>query len=270
MQLLWRCFYYFVFHPFPRYPANGSLNYYAFQRAVAFLTTQGTDLLSYWVEEDYIVRSPHELYSREDGGWFCPSLHQAQFARILQSMGQSYQGESLLSKDSLQSLVGQTVDVLVMTQPSSIDVGPNPEGLDPVARRLLGEELLRSQHLVAHKDLLTLLELLLRLRLQPATWGLGFHYGRFEASDPKYNELATILANGLTTNQTSQNLDFDLLLSQTMELFVSFWRAYCRNSFNLTFEAKSLPTISLSLGCTVPAISFRRSTADAISTAWRS
>lgn len=45
VQLLWTCFHFYAYHPFPRDATNGQVDSAAFQRAVALLAVQGTDLL---------------------------------------------------------------------------------------------------------------------------------------------------------------------------------------------------------------------------------
>ncbi|KAJ5586671.1 uncharacterized protein N7459_002436 [Penicillium hispanicum] len=221
VHLLWRCFYYYAFHPFPRDSANGTLNYDAFQRAVALLAASATDLFAYWAEEDCVLRPDNESYFQADGGWFYPSLHQAHFARILRSIG--HRSHTSPSQEDSHPLVGETVDVLVMTQPSSINVCPDTRALRPVAQRLLGRDLMQRQYSVDHKDLSAFLALLLQLRLQEATWGLSFHFGNFEETDPQDDELARILVNGLTQGQAQEDLNFDLLLPRIMEMLPNLY-----------------------------------------------
>lgn len=45
IQLLWRSFYFFAFHPFPQDPTGGRVDWEAFQRAISMLVAQGADLL---------------------------------------------------------------------------------------------------------------------------------------------------------------------------------------------------------------------------------
>jgi hypothetical protein len=213
IQLLWRCFHFYAYHPFPRDATDGKVDSAAFQRAVSLLALQCTDLLGTQDGGDY--------FWRHDDAFF----RQADFKRIFRSIGLptkcTSSDQSLQLDDDSTSVLDDAMDVLAMTQPQTVSLAPSPDQLEPAARKLLGEsDLLQKRYQVSREDLSTLLSLLLRLRLQKAKWGSRFHLGAFDKADPRDEELADIMVNGLGGGQEEEDLTSDKVL-RAMDLLVS-------------------------------------------------
>lgn len=205
VQLLWRCFLYFAYHPFPRDVTDSSkADSSGFQRAVSLLAGRGTDLLGTQAEGEYFWRHDRAFFRRAD------------FQRIYRSISLPEAPDNQLTDPSLEEDV---MDVLAMTQPQSETLAPSPNQLGPASRRLLGQGSVRTGCRVTQSDLSTLLSLLLRLRLHKAKWGSYFHFGTIDNAEPVHEKLADILAKGLTGNNDRENLESDHLLG-VMDLLV--------------------------------------------------
>jgi len=75
INVLWRVFSFYAYHPFPRSATDGRVDSAAFQRAVTLLAIQGTDILG--------TQDGGDCLWREDDAFFC----RADFARIFRSIG---------------------------------------------------------------------------------------------------------------------------------------------------------------------------------------
>lgn len=173
IQLLWRCFHFYAYHPFPRDATNGQVDSAAFQRAMALLAVQGTDLLGTQEEGSYFWRNDDAFFRKSN------------FERIFTSIGlpeKTDRPSSQLYYDSA-SMLEATMDVLAMTQPYTICLSPSPDQLRPAARKLLSEGTFQKRYRILRKDLSRLLSLLLRLRLREAKWKPRFHFGTIEERD---------------------------------------------------------------------------------------
>ena len=62
VQLLWRCFHFYAYHPFQREGTDGKLDSAAFQRAIALLVVQGTEFLGTQDGGDYFWRNDDALF----------------------------------------------------------------------------------------------------------------------------------------------------------------------------------------------------------------
>lgn len=214
VQLLWRCFLYFAYHPFPRDVTNSKVDLSGFQRAVSLLAVQGTDILGTQEEGDYFWRHNDVFFRRAD------------FQRTFRSIGLP-DGPNNQPTDS--NLEEDVMDVLAMTQPQSVSLAPSPDQLGPAARKLLGEGPTRTRYRVTRRDFSTLLSLLLRLRLHKAKWGSYFHYGTFDNAEPGDEELANILVNGLGEVHDGENIASEQLL-RAMDLLVCMDALECRGN----------------------------------------
>ncbi|KAH8700643.1 hypothetical protein BGW36DRAFT_357296 [Talaromyces proteolyticus] len=178
INLLWRCFQFHAYHPFPRHDVH-QIHESAFQRAVILLAVRGTDLLGTQDGGDYIWR--------EDTDFF----HDADFRRILRSISHaSVQNES----DPAMSVVNDVMDVLATTQPHMVNFAPSPDLLEPAARRLLDSVPVRDE--LRADDLSILLALLLQLRVHKQKWGTSLHFGEFDQGS-SCEELARTITTGI-------------------------------------------------------------------------
>lgn len=205
VQLLWRCFLYFAYHPFPRDVTDSSkADSSGFQRAVSLLAGRGTDLLGTQAEGEYFWRHDRAFFRRAD------------FQRIFRSVSLP---EGPNNHPTNPALEEDVMDVLAMTQPQSETLAPSPDQLEPASRKLLGEGSVRTGYQLPQKSLSTLLSLLPRLRLHKSKWGSHFHFGTFDDVEPVHERLADILAKGLAGNNDRENLESDHLL-RAMDMLV--------------------------------------------------
>ena len=185
LQLLWRCFHFYAFYPFPRDVTNDMVDYNAFQRAVTLLVARGTDLLGMVDNEGWHWRSDKSY------------IPQANLQRIVRSIGsteRTYEKSHDIVAE-FDPAVDETMDVLKMIAPFQMHCGPWEDHLHPVARRLLGEST-RIRPRVSWEDLSELLSLVLRLRLFETKRPLGLRFGEFGDPSPA-NETAKRIVNEL-------------------------------------------------------------------------
>ena len=196
VQLLWRSFHFYAFHPFPRSPTEGRIDLEAFLRALTMLAAQGADLLGFIEDIDSYWRvDRHDLYE------------QAKLKRIFRSIGTPEKLTNL--DDESNHIVEETTDVLAMTQPFFMHNGPHEHQLVPAARRLLGENLIQTRRRVSWQDFATLLGVLVRLNLFKDNWGLSFPFGSFIPADFCGDELASILIDALKDDHGEEEMSFD-------------------------------------------------------------
>ena len=210
VQLLWRCFHFYAYHPFPCDSTDGKIDSAAFQRAVALLAVQGTEILGTQDEGDY--------FWRHDDAFF----HKSNFERIFRSIGlqENTDRPSIHLDHGSTSSLEDVMDVLAMTQPQTVSLAPSPYQLGPAARELFSKDVCQERCQVSRKDLSRLLSLLLRVRLLDAKWGIRFHFGTLEKRDPADEELADILVRGLGSDQDEDYLTSSLNI-MAMDLLVS-------------------------------------------------
>ena len=210
VQLLWRSFHFYAYHPFPRDCTDGKLDSAAFQRAVALLVFQGTELFGTQDGDDY--------FWRHDDAFF----RKSNFERIFRSIGlpENTDRPSIHLEYGSTSSLEDAMDVLAMTQPKTVSFAPSPYQLGHAARKLFSERVFQERCRIARKDLSRLLSLLLRLRLRDAKWGTRFHFGTLEKRDPADEELADILARGLGGDQDEDYFTSSLNI-MAMDLLVS-------------------------------------------------
>ncbi|KAL4919521.1 hypothetical protein BDW62DRAFT_199840 [Aspergillus aurantiobrunneus] len=177
IDVLWSCFYYYAYHPFPRDcndPAIAKLDRPAFDRAVTLLALQGTEVLGTldcgWSHWAYIRDRPYPC--RRD------------YDRILRSIGQLilevHSQQDSTSAGSFQSVKGDMMDLVATAQPHLLKAIPGVRRLEPTALRLL--EGVPWKYRVHSDSLAALVSLLGGLRLWDGTWGRRrFHYGSVES-----------------------------------------------------------------------------------------
>ena len=210
VQLLWRCFHFYAYHPFPRNSTDGKLDSAAFQRAVALLVVQGTELLGTQDGGDYFWRNDEDFFRKSN------------FERIFRSIGlpENTDRTSVHLDHGSTSSLEDAMDVLAMTQPQTVSLAPSPNQLGSAARKLFSEGVFQERCRVARMDLSTLLSLLLQLRLRDAKWGTLYHFGTLEKGDPTDEELADMLVRGLGEDQDEDYLTSSLNI-MAMNLLVS-------------------------------------------------
>ncbi|PYI04460.1 hypothetical protein BO78DRAFT_449873 [Aspergillus sclerotiicarbonarius CBS 121057] len=197
IDVLWSCFYFYAYHPFPRENANGGkLELPAFQRALTLLALRGTTLLG-TVNEDG-QPGPYWRSLR------CPSTGLSNIDRIFRSISEvSHEpnpGTQIV--DSSTFIIEDVMDVLATTYPSHIKFSPWYPELKEVAEGLLEDRV--PQYQLKDNDLTALVSMILRLRLHKPTWGEDgehFHYGSFAESNPQVEELANVMVQQFQPRQ---------------------------------------------------------------------
>ena len=98
--------------------------------------------------------------------------------------------------------------------------GSSPDQLELAAPKSHFGERMRARYQVMRRDLSTLLNLLLRLTLREKRWGSRFHFGAFGEANPRDEELADILVNGLCGDREEDDLTADQIIT-AMNMLVS-------------------------------------------------
>lgn len=223
-QLLWRCLYCYAYHPFPRSRAavenDQRIDFPAFQRATSLLALQGTDLLATQDEGAYYWRYDKDHFQRRD------------FVRVFGNIGTPLEGGNGRSlpdqgnggQESVADLE-DIMDVLAMAQPHSINVAPEPEQLEHVAKRILAGNAALTPYVGTCKDLATLISILVRLRLGGRDRASRSYYGMIDKEDTASDNLARALVDALGEPQKGDHLSPNQI-ERAMEIFVSSRRAH--------------------------------------------
>ncbi|PWY81708.1 hypothetical protein BO94DRAFT_496071 [Aspergillus sclerotioniger CBS 115572] len=189
IDVLWSCFYFYAYYPFPRENCNGGkLELSAFQRALTLLALRGTSLLGSVDEFGY-----GGVYWRDHDS---PGVCVPNINRIFRSIGKVSHKVNKASEIVAPStfIIDDAMDVLATTHPYHVKFHPYDSQLRGVAERLLEGRI--PQYQVKSDDLVTLVSLVLRLRVHKPTWGEeggDFRYGSFDNSSPQNDELAEAL-----------------------------------------------------------------------------
>ncbi|EAW08792.1 uncharacterized protein ACLA_097300 [Aspergillus clavatus NRRL 1] len=203
INVLWTCFYFYAYHPFPL-PGAGDrkLELPAFERGFILLSLQGTRLLGI-VEDDF-----GHCWGRVEDTCSC----RFRINRIFRSLSlvncQSSSDPQVAGFDTF--ITDDVIDVILTIFPSHPKLHPSLEQLKPLAERLLQRR--TDQYQMKVSDLATLLCLIMRLRVYQPTWDRGFHYGSFEESSPEKEEFANILAQSFCLDDDDEYLAPDSVL----------------------------------------------------------
>lgn len=178
IPILWRCFQYHAWFPFP--PKPQPLDYGAFQRAIGFLAAEGT--LRLGEDADGITMDA-------DG---YPD-HSARASKHLWILFRSFSSPSscFSGRESIESTVVDPIDtqedlmeVLALTQPVNHCIMPAPiEELRPHAGRILSSSTLYTCSSIPRGDFLSLLKLILSVQLDKPEWEFHepyFYTGRIQ------------------------------------------------------------------------------------------
>ncbi|OBT70954.1 hypothetical protein VF21_10226 [Pseudogymnoascus sp. 05NY08] len=231
LQLLWRSFHFYAYHPFPRVSQYGQVDFDAFQRAVLLTAFQCDDLLG---------TRELEWFWRNDAAFF----RRASFKRMFRSIGVPETTTRLLKQQNgMTSTLSDAMDVFIMVGPQFMHAAPSPEQLEAVARNLFAREPTLTQREVRREDVSTLVDLLLRMRLNKEKWGSFYHLGDFVDASPADNELTEALVNSLIGDGSEQTVTSDQLLraidivANLQVRFYQLWAVLFQPSA-LTAEAK--------------------------------
>ncbi|KAF7527828.1 hypothetical protein G7054_g10346 [Neopestalotiopsis clavispora] len=207
--LLWRSFHFYAHHPFPRHlEQTTNLDFDAFQRA-ALLTVFQCDSLLGTRELDW--------FWRRDATFF----HNASFARVFRSLAapemvtKYHDDKSIAQVNDITTSLSDAMDVLVMVGPQYIHAMPPEKQLEDVARRLFISRPAVGQGAVRREDISTLIDLLLRTRLDKKQWSSSYHYGHVLQPDPASQGFTKALVAGLMGDESKQSTIPEELLDAT-------------------------------------------------------
>ncbi|KAK6072575.1 hypothetical protein SCUP234_09125 [Seiridium cupressi] len=163
IQLLWRSFCFYAYHPFPRGIRHVKVDFHGFNQAALLNVFQCDRLLG---------TRELEWYWRNDATDF----HRASFERIFRSIaapdrntGNEFQHE----KNDTTSMLSDAMDDLVMVGPQFMHAMPSTEQLETIARKLSTEGFAVARKAVTREESSALINLLLRLDLRKEN-GAGF------------------------------------------------------------------------------------------------
>ena len=177
IPILWRCFHFRAYFPFPQRPER--LDYSAFQRAIAQLAAEGNQRFGENADgvtmdadkyPDANARALKEL-------WLL-------FKSLSIQMPCSKRSSSIESSSvvDLPTAEEDLMEVLCLTQPDNACIMPAPmEELRPHAARILSPSTQYTCSSVPREDFLGLLKLILSIQLDKPEWGPHepyFHTGR--------------------------------------------------------------------------------------------
>ncbi|OBT60744.1 hypothetical protein VE03_10877 [Pseudogymnoascus sp. 23342-1-I1] len=190
-------------------PENRKVNFDAFRRAFLLTVFQCDDLLG--------TRELEWLW-RNDAAFF----RRANFERMFRSIGvPETTTRSSNQQNGMASALSDAMDVLIMVVPQFIHAAPWPEQLEVVARKLFAGEPTLTQREVRREDVSTLMNLLLRMRLNKEKWGWFYHLGDFAEASLENEELTEALVNSLTGDESEQAVTSDQLL-RAIDIVVRF------------------------------------------------
>ncbi|KAH9221802.1 hypothetical protein DL95DRAFT_381570 [Leptodontidium sp. 2 PMI_412] len=166
IQLLWRSFAYYAYHPFPR--QEHEVDFAAFTRAVFFLVYRCDELFG---TQDFAISDMFFLYTpwRSEGG--AADWRRIRIERLWRSIGTPCSKGGGLDENKTKPVLLDAMDVLCVIGPEFVHFGPTPEQLESVARRLLDGAAVRTE--VTKGDEQTLGRLLERVVVRGEKWGLS-------------------------------------------------------------------------------------------------
>lgn len=166
IPILWRCFHFHAFFPFPQ--ESQRINYTAFQRAIGFLAAEGN--LRLGDNADGITMDADEY---PDAGaraskrlWI---LFRSLSRRSLTSSGPKMVENNVASLSNTEE---DLMEVLALLQPDNTCIMPAPiEELRPHARRILDSSTQYTYSSIPRAEFLNLLKLILSVQLDKPEWG---------------------------------------------------------------------------------------------------
>ncbi|KFY52153.1 hypothetical protein V496_08613 [Pseudogymnoascus sp. VKM F-4515 (FW-2607)] len=202
IQLLWRSFTYYAYHPFPRHEHD--VDFAAFTRAVFFLVYRCDELFG---TPDFAISDMFFLYTpwRSEGG--AADWRRIRIEPLWRSIGTPCSKGSGLDENKTKPVLLDAMDVLCVISPEFVHFGPTPEQLESVARRLLDGAAVRTE--ITKGDEQTLRRLLERVLVRGEKGGLsGKRYC--------YGDIAQAGSVG-AHDLSSERADEHLLRSDTKE-----------------------------------------------------
>ena len=166
MPILWKCFRFHAFFPFPQ--NSQRLDYNAFQRAIGFLAAEGNLDLG---ENASGITMNADRYPDDSAR---ASKHLWMLFRSLADHSAEVNELEVveISLAGLSNTEDDLMEVLALTQPHNPCIVPAPiEELRPHARRILGFSTPCAYASIPREDFLGLLKLVLSVQLDKPEWG---------------------------------------------------------------------------------------------------
>lgn len=158
-----------------------------------------------------------DWFWRRDATFF----HNASFARVFRSLAApetaipDHDDKSATPVNDMTTSLSDAMDVLVMVGPQYIHAMPSEKQLEDVARRLFVSRPAVGQWAVRREDISTLMDLLLRTRLDKKKWSSFYHHGHIFQADPAYHGFTKALVAGLMGDESKQSITPEELLDAT-------------------------------------------------------
>jgi hypothetical protein len=123
--------------------------------------------------------------------------------------------KSAAQGNDMTTSLSDAMDVLVMIGPQYIHAMPPEKQLEDVARRLFVGRPAVGQGTMRREDISTLIDLLLRTRLNKKKWSSLYHYGHILQADPASQGFTKALVAGLMGDESKQIITPKELLDAT-------------------------------------------------------
>lgn len=216
IDVLWSCFYFYAWHPFPRSDADtGRIERPAFERALILLAYKGTGILGTILS----VMTQAKVHWAYVNGRSCTCRHNID--RIFRSISHVHTNVQQSSNNSQSYLEDDMLDIVATTQPHKTKGIPGYETLSPTGQRLLRSKGANYQSQLHSRSLTTLLSLLHRIRLYTSTWGRdNFHHGTLEEPSARQDELVNVLVQPF--NLDGEGFLTSSAISRCFDLLVRF------------------------------------------------
>ncbi|KAI1425302.1 hypothetical protein F5Y12DRAFT_747890 [Xylaria sp. FL1777] len=203
IQLLWRSFHFYAYHPFPRDIRHAKVDYDAFQRAALLIVFQC---------DGFLGTRELDWFWRNDAAFF----RKASLERIFRSIAlpeNTAKEEISRQLNSMISAVSDVQDVLIMVGPQFMHTFPTPEQLETVPRRLFGGRLHFLRGVLRREEVSTLISLLLRMRLSEEKWCSFYTLSDIVEVNPGVEDLTTALVDSIIENESEHIIISERLLT---------------------------------------------------------
>ena len=130
--------------------------------------------------------------------------------------------QPLKQQNGMTSALSDAMDVLIMVVPQFVHAAPLPEQLEVVARKLFAGEPTMTQREARPEVVSTLMNLLLRMRLNKEKPGSFYYLSDFAEASPADEELTEALVSNLIGDESEQTVTSDQLL-RAIDMVVSVY-----------------------------------------------
>ncbi|PYI15796.1 hypothetical protein BO99DRAFT_341620 [Aspergillus violaceofuscus CBS 115571] len=192
IDVLWSCFCFYAFHPFPFSAADDrKVELPAFDRGLLLLSRQGTRLFG----------TVHDDFGRCWGRLDEPCNCGRRMNRIFRSISRVDRASSAGPQcDGFDTFVtDDMINAILAIFPFHPKLYPSLEQVQPLTQNLLGGR--TGQYAIRAGDFAALLSLIMRLRVSETTYDQNCHYGLLEEPSADTEELVGILVRSFSRDQ---------------------------------------------------------------------